>query len=491
MVMETIQIRLTSEQIEVLQSLVASGIYPSKSEAVRDAVRKYIRAWELGVPEGIETAEKKVEEEFVKAIEEEAKEYQSVKGTVDFYPEEKAMRDALFNVLRNTAKKFNFREIESPAFETLELLTTKSGEEIKTQIFTLEKRSTEQLGLRFDFTIPAARMFVQKQKELPKPVKWFVIDKAWRYEAPQKGRLREFYQFSCELFGSDKPEADAEVIRMAIELYKSIGLTASDFYVRLNNRKLLVSLLSTIPQEKINSVLRVVDKVEKLSEREFSEELKKLTLNDKQINTIKNITLLKGKPDEIIKKIPLDSEDAKTAVDEVLKIIDGLAGYEDFITLDLSLVRGQDYYTGTIFEFFDREEKYRAIGGGGRYDNLIELFKGEPTPATGFGIGLVPTMLLLEEKGLLPKQELGPDYFVAYFPDVKKEAFELIAKLRKNNIVETDLMQRNFGKQMNYANTIKAKKLIVIGENEIKDRIIKVKDMTTGKEVSKKWEELQ
>ncbi|MBN2421344.1 histidine--tRNA ligase [Candidatus Woesearchaeota archaeon] len=491
MVMETIQIRLTEEQIEVLQSLVSSGIYPSKSEAVRDAVRKYIRAYETGIQENIETAQKQVETEIVKVIEEERKEYQKVKGTIDFYPEEKAMRDLLFSSLRNTAKKFNFKEIETPAFETLELLTAKSGEEIKAQIFTLEKRSTEQLGLRFDFTVPAARMFVQKQKELPKPVKWFVIDKAWRYEAPQKGRLREFYQFSCELLGSDKPEADAEVIRMAIELYKSMGLTEKDFYVRLNNRKLLVSLLSNIPQEKINSVLRVVDKVEKLSEKEFSDELKQLSLNEKQIKNIQNITLLKGKPSEIIQKISLESEATKTAVDEMTKIIDGLDGYEDFITLDLSLVRGQDYYTGTVFEFFDREEKYRAIGGGGRYDNLIELFKGEPCPATGFGIGLVPTMLLLEEKGLMPKLELRPDYYVAYFPNVKKEALELVKKLRKNNIVETDLMQRKFGKQMEYANSIKAKKLIVIGENEVKERNIKIKDMNTGIETEKKWNEVQ
>lgn len=492
MVMETIQIRLTSEQIDVLQALVGSGIYPSKSEAVRDAVRKYIRAWELGLPpEQIQEAEKEVEKEFVKAIEEEAKQYQKVKGAVDYFPENKAVKENIFNKLRQTAINFNFKEIETPAFETLELLTAKSGEEIKTQIFVLEKRSSEQLGLRFDLTVPATRMFVEKQKELPKPVKWFYIDKMWRYEAPQKGRLREFYQFGVEMFGSDKPEADAEIIKLAIESLKSLGLTEKDFFVKMNNRKLLESLLlKIIPKEKLEEVTRLIDKSSKISEKEFSDEAKKLKLNDNQINKIKNIISLKGKPSEVIKKIEASTEEIKSALLEVSEIIEQLGAYENFVVLDISVARGLAYYTGTVFEIFDKEQKYRALCGGGRYDKLVELYKGEPTPATGFGMGYATLSLLLEEKGLLPKVELGPDYYVLVIGKIK-EANELIQRLRKNNSVEVDLMQRNFGKQMNYANSIKSKKLIVIGENEVKSKIIKVKDMTTGKETEMKWNEVK
>src|SRR3989338_2605087 len=142
--------------------------------------------------------------------------YQNPKGTRDFYPEEKEVRTALFNRFRALAKRYGYGEIESPAFEYLDFLTEKSGESIKNEIFVFEKRSTEQFGLRFDLTVPAARLFVQKQKELQKPVKWFYIDKMWRYENPQKGRLREFYQMGVELFGSDKPESDAEVISLAV-----------------------------------------------------------------------------------------------------------------------------------------------------------------------------------------------------------------------------------------------------------------------------------
>jgi len=268
MVMSTIQIRLTGEQIDVLRSMVGSGIYPSKSEAVRDAVRKYIRAFEQGLPiDQVETIEHEVQEEMKEMIQEEIKNYQNVKGTVDFYPEDKYIKEAVFTKLRDTAVRFNFNEIETPSFETLELLTAKSGEEIKTQIFTLEKRSTEQLGLRFDLTIPTTRLFIQKQKELPKPVKWFYIDRMWRYEKPQKGRLREFYQYGVEMYGSDKPEADAEVIALAIESLKNLGLTQKDIIVKINNRKLLEGLLlEIIPKEKMEAAKMLKTTVEKLVE---------------------------------------------------------------------------------------------------------------------------------------------------------------------------------------------------------------------------------
>ncbi|MEK6886224.1 MAG: histidine--tRNA ligase, partial [Nanoarchaeota archaeon] len=374
---------------------------------------------------------------------------------------------------------------------TLELLTAKSGEEIKTQIFVLEKKSTEQLGLRFDLTVPAARLFVQKQKELPKPVKWFYIDKSWRYETPQKGRLREFYQYGVELFGSDKPEADAEVINLAIDSLKNLGLTSNDIVVKLNNRKLLEGLLlQSISKEKIEGVIKLIDKSAKISEDEFVIELKKLKLNENQISDVKKIISLKGKPSEIINRIEAKTENTKLTLLEISKTIELLSANKDFIVLDLSVARGLAYYTGTVFEIFDKNGEFRSIAGGGRYDKLVELFNGEPCPATGFGMGYATLSLLLESRGLLKKQDLSPDYYVAYFPDVKKEALELIQKLRKNNIVETDLMERKFGKQMEYANSIKAKKLIVIGSNEVKDKIIKVKDMNTGQEVIKKWDEV-
>src|SRR3989338_7334977 len=195
---------------------------------------------------------------------------QKPKGTVDFYPEELAVRSKLFDLLRQQALRYNFKEIESPAFENLSFLTKKEGEEIVGQIFSLEKRGDEQFGLRFDLTVPAARMFIEKQKSLPKPVKWFYLSRMWRYEQPQAGRLREFYQMSCEIFGSSKPEADAELLNLIIDCLASLGLTKNDFFIKINNRKLLEGLLlDIVDKNQTPGVIRIIDKRAKISQAEF------------------------------------------------------------------------------------------------------------------------------------------------------------------------------------------------------------------------------
>ena len=200
--------------------------------------------------------------------------FNKVKGSTDFYPKDKYIQNEIFSNFLKTARRFSFNEVESPAFEYMNLLTKKSGEEIKTQIFNLEKKSKEELGLRFEFTASLARMFIAKQKEIPKPVKWFSIGRVWRYEQPQAGRLREFYQYNVEIFGSKKPECDAEVINLAIESLLSLGLVKKDFFVNINNRKLIQGLLLDIVNKKdLEKVLRVIDKRSKISEKVFKEEL--------------------------------------------------------------------------------------------------------------------------------------------------------------------------------------------------------------------------
>lgn len=485
MVMETIQIRLTSGLIRELDALVARDIYPSKSEAVRDAVRRLILAKEQGMPAiVIKELEKEVEREVKEVIQEEVKQYQKVKGSVDFYPEDRALQREIFRRLRRTATRFNFQEIETPAFETLEILTAKSGQEIAEQMFILEKRGNEQLGLRADMTVPVARMFVAKQKELTKPVKWFYMTRMWRYETPQKGRLREFYQYGCELFGSDSPKADAEVVNLAIESLKSLKLTENDIFVKINNRKLLKGLLLEFINEKIlDNVSRIIDKKSKITDDEFVSELKKLKLTDKDVEKLKDITNLKGKPLDIFPRINANSDLAKEGLEELKAVVENLKDNQDFIRVDLSVVRGLSYYTGTVFEIYDKDEKFRAIAGGGRYDRMIEQFKGEPTPTTGFGMGYSTLSLLLEEKGLLPKIDLGPDYYIA---PVNKEMYETANKialdLRKRFKVEVDLMERKLGKQFEYANSVKAKKVIVVGPDEVNDGKVVVRDMQSGKE---------
>jgi len=415
-----------------------------------------------------------------------------VKGTNDFYPEDSAKLQYIMGTMANVANKYGFAQVTPPALETLKCLTAKSGEEIKSQIFVLEKKAEEQQGLRFDLTIPLTRMFVAKQRETAKPVKWFAVDDNWRYEAPQKGREREFYQLSVELFGSDKPVSDAEVINLFVDCYKAVGLTEKDFFVRLNNRKLLEGLLGDISKRKnIDDIIRVVDKFWKIEEKEFKIHLEKLKLDEITIEKIRHVVQFNGKPAKVLKELkqhfPLNglaSEGAKE-LEEIIPLL------PDNVKLDLSIARGLAYYTGNVFEAFDTKGEFRSLGGGGRYDQLVELLGGTACPATGFAIGYSTTSLLLEKLKRLDKLVHGPDYFIAIVkPELTNDAFELAAELRKKYNVEVDLMHRKIGKQFDYANTIGAKKVIVLGPEEVNSKKYTVKDMKSGKESKKIIKEL-
>ena len=414
--------------------------------------------------------------------------FQKPKGTEDFYPEEQAVKNKLFEVFGKLCLQSGFSEIESPAFEKATLLTKKSGEEIKDQIFLFKRRSEkEEMGLRFDLTVPVTRMFLQKQKELPKPVKWFYTTRMWRYERPQAGRLREFYQMGVELFGSKYSEADAEIINIAINMLKQLGLTELDFFVKLNNRKLLEGLLlKFIDEKKMDSIIRIIDKRAKVKEDEFNDMLVEKGMHLKDISKIKKI--LAADTIEKLENIEKNAI-AKEGFDELNEVYSLLDS--KFIKIDLSTARGLAYYTGTVFEIFDSKQELRSICGGGRYDTLVELFGGQPTPATGFAMGLATLTLLLKKKKLLPKISLGPDYYVAIVSDsTRKEAMKIVADLRKKYSVETDFLRRNISKQISYADTIKAKNLVVVGENEVRSGKVKVKNMATGTEEEKQISEL-
>ncbi|MDO8661279.1 MAG: histidine--tRNA ligase [Candidatus Woesearchaeota archaeon] len=407
--------------------------------------------------------------------------YQAVKGMRDWYPEQKAVLSSIFDVLRITAQRFGFQEIESPAIESAQLLTAKSGEEIKQQLFVCEKKGSEELALRFDLTVPFTRMLVQKQGELPKPVKWFGISRMWRYEAPQKGRLREFYQLSVELFGCEKPDAEAECLQLLVSCLKNLGLQEKDFIIRLNNRKLLEGILKNyVREDKIDDAVRLIDKSSKISKEDFDFELAKIT---NQGDMIQQLVSIKGKPAEVLPKLKALklNEEAQQGLVELEAVTDLLD--LNCIRIDLSLARGLAYYTGTVFECFDSGQSLRAIAGGGRYDNLVQVFGGQACAAVGFAIGDVTLSLLLEEKGLLPKPDLKPEYYVCAVSDlVRAKAREIADKLRRTTRVEIDLMNRKFSKQMECANNLGVKKTIIVGEEELMQKKVRIKDMRTGAE---------
>ncbi|MBI1970853.1 histidine--tRNA ligase [Candidatus Woesearchaeota archaeon] len=407
--------------------------------------------------------------------------FQNPKGTRDYYPEDRAVWNWMADAFRKTAVSFGFQEVESPAFENLSVLCEKEGEEIKRQIFTLEKRGDESFGLRFDLTVPFTRMFVQKQRELPKPVKWFGISRMWRYEQPQKGRLREFYQFSCEVFGSPTPEADAQVIRMAIEMMEGVGLSSKDIAVRINNRILLQGILEGLGIKEIEETIIVIDKKSKIGDAAFEEELKKLKLAKNQISSLQCMLAVTD-----LSRLQGLSKEAQVGKEQLQAVFDLLDDKKEYLQVDLTTARGLAYYTSTVFEIFDRGRKYRALCGGGRYNNMIKQFGGEDCPATGFAIGFATMELLLDEKMKLPTTATGVDYYIALIsqaPAVKKAAQQLAAKLRsQGSSVDADVMGRSLGKQMEYANKLKAKNVIVMGENEVKAKKAKVKEMESGKE---------
>lgn len=398
--------------------------------------------------------------------------FNRVKGTRDFTPQEFLVQRRVFDSFRSVAQRYNFREVEVPALENMDLLTAKSGEEIKTQIFTLDKRSKEELGMRFEFTGGLARMFISIQKEVPKPVKWFSIGRVWRYEQPQAGRMREFYQYNCEVYGSPKPECDAELINLAVDSLLALGLKKTDFKVRVNNRKLLQGILEElVPKGRIDDAMRVIDKRSKISDKDFRKELE--FMGDK-------VDLLIDNLDSGFEALEGLNSMAQEGYDELAQVLSYLD--QKVVKFDLGTARGLAYYTGTVFEIYDTEGKYRALCGGGRYDNMISVFGGQETPASGFAMGYSTVSLLLEEKKLLPDKIVGPDYYIAVIEGVRDEAIKVIKRLRCKYSVDYDLNCRNLGNQMKYANNIKAQKLIVLGPEEAASGMVKVKDMKSGKE---------
>ncbi len=418
-------------------------------------------------------------------------EYQKPKGTRDFYPNEKRTRQVLFDRFRTLALRYGYGEIETPAFEYLDYLTAKSGEAIKDDIFVLEQRGAEKFGLRFDLTVPAARMFLQKQKELPKPVKWFYTDNMWRYESPQKGRLREFYQVGVELFGTDKSEADAEVIALAIDFLEELGLKAGQFIVKLNNRKLLEGLVKGMGIKDPSGTIRVIDKSKKISEEEFDLELKKLKLTVEQIRNVK--LMLKVKEPADFTQMPFFTAEAEKGLAEINAVLSALELFEKtrYVQFDISIARGLEYYTGCVFECFDASENLRAIFGGGRYDKMIESFGGEPTPATGWAMGDATLQLLLEQNGLWELSNQQLDYYIIVIgAEAKETAFELCQRLRADKRVDIDLCGRSIKNQIDYANKAGASKVIFIGGDEVKSGKATVKDLRTGKEEKVKFKDL-
>ena len=413
------------------------------------------------------------------------KQIQPVKGTRDFYPELKRTLNYIFQKWIKVAENYGYEDFDGPLLEPAILWQLKSGQDIPEQVYSFPDKNQKILAIRPELTPTLARMVAQKAAELTKPIKWYSIARCCRYEAPQTGRLREFFQLNVDCLGPENMLADAEVIASAIAIMQEFGCTSSDFYIRLCNRKLIQAILEEFKIKNFQEVMRTVDKKEKMTDPEFKQALKDLKLNDEQIKNILDMITWRN-----LKKIDLKnlSEKGKKGYEELKELMKYLKelGFEKFIEIDFSIMRGFDYYTSTVFEVFDRKEKYRALAGGGRYDNLVEDFGGrEKIPGVGYGMGDVVLELFLKEIKKLPKLKKEVDYFIAFMkPELVNEFLPYMNSLRKRFSVDMDLMGRNFSKQMTYANKVGAKKLIIIAPKEWEKGEILIKDMKTGKQTT-------
>ena len=416
---------------------------------------------------------------------------EKVKGTRDLLPEEMAKRRWVFERIREVFERYNFREVLTPTFEYTALFQLRSGEEVVKQLYAFEDKGGRNLSLRPDMTSSVARLYVNSFQNAPKPIKWYYMANMFRYEEPQSGRYREFWQAGVELLGSDRVEADAEVIALFVESYLATGL--KDFTVNIGDRVLLDEFAKMLGVKDDIGLMRLIDKKDKMSREDFVGALKEFGLDDDGIEKVLSLIEIKGKPDEVL---PLaeelfTSEEARAEIARLYELMELLKAYGvyDFVLVDLGIARGFDYYTSIVFEAIAPNDLgIGSVGGGGRYDNLIEVFGGKPTPATGFAIGIERLIPILEWKGLLPEVKLRPDVYVIPIGrdlEVRSVAVEIVTSLRKAGIsADYELTGRKIGKALDYAGRLGVPYVVLVGKKDLAEGRVTVRDMETGEQRS-------
>jgi histidyl-tRNA synthetase len=411
-----------------------------------------------------------------------------VKGTRDFYPAQMARRNWIIDGWKKVSLRNGFEEYDGPIFEYLSMYQIKSGQEIVEQLFSLQDRGGRELAIRPEITPTLARMVNQTINSLARPIKWFAVPRLCRAERPQKGRLREFFQWNIDIVGEDSPQADAEIIFTTLDYLRMVGLTSKDIQAKISSRRLLAAVLTSIgiPDTRLDPLYAVLDKRPKLPAETFEALLAEQVPDANQAGKIRDFVAL----DSLgrITEIAEPNETLVRAVDELKAVFDILStmGMGEFCTFDASIVRGLAYYTGVVFEVHDIAGELRAICGGGRYDNLLRDFGGPPIPATGMGMGDCVLEILLQERGLLEKQVPGREleYFVALAdPQAAKSVYEITARVRSaGHSANFSYRQGGLSKQLKEAAGQNAKKCVILGQEYRDSRQVVVKDMATGEQ---------
>ena len=406
----------------------------------------------------------------------------SVRGMRDYFPEIYYRLNHIFRVWRETALSFGFEEFDGPIIETLDLYRIKSGEEIVKQLYNFTDKGGRELALRPELTPTVARMVSRIQNQVAKPIKWFSMPRCMRYEKPQKGRLREFFQYNVDIIGEDEGIADVEVICVAVDSLCRLGLSEKDFVVRINNRNFVSEYFSSLGLDKriSGALYKIIDNAAKVNSETTSGSLGELGLSGLQNEAVLDYLSLKSAGD--LKKSGITNS-GKEALLNVFSLLEA-AGVSEFCAFDPAIVRGLDYYTGIVFEIFDRSEKMRAICGGGRYNNLLKEFSGVDIPACGFGMGDVVLGEILAGKGLFPPYEKSIDYFIVRVTDNELDLTLKIARSLRNrgSRVEYNYKLIQVKKQMAKASRVRSTKVLILGADEISGGVIVEKDLATGVE---------
>ena len=409
---------------------------------------------------------------------------QALPGFRDFYPEELSLRSSIFTVWRDVARRYGFQEYDGPPLEPLELYTAKSGEEIVSQLYEFADKGDRRVALRPEMTPSLARMVGARAQALKKPIRWFSIPQLFRYERQQRGRLREHFQLNMDIIGEAGPAADAEIMAAVIDIARAFDLGPKDVRLRVSDRRILVAELALqygVAEEQIPVVLAALDKWERdpaATERQLAAVLGTAEQRMAVYTFLQTLGTSRGRPDARLLSLP----SAEPLMESVRRLES--MGLEEFVDIDLRIVRGLAYYTGIVFELFDAKQSLRAICGGGRYDNLIKEIAGIDLPCVGFGMGDVVLGELLKEKG---KHLEAPSQLDAFLIAVSGEDVAFVLKLahelRDRGIaVEYGLRQAPIRKQLELAAAHGAARAVIVGPDERKAKVAVVRDLKTGRQ---------
>lgn len=413
--------------------------------------------------------------------------HKALPGFRDFYPDDLAVRGYLFRVWREVARRYGFHEYDGPPLEPLELYTDKSGPEIVQQLYNFTDKGDRSVALRPEMTPTLARMAGARAGALRKPIKWFAIPQLFRYERQQRGRLREHFQLNLDILGEDDVAADAELLAAALDILRALGLAEADVVARVSDRRLLRALLVSagVPEDQLVLVYNIVDKLERETPAALAARLRnEAGLSEESAAGV--LAIFDHTSFEAVR----EAYGARDGVGPELARMAAYLGHLDamglggFVRFDLTVVRGLAYYTGIVFEIFDRKGELRAICGGGRYDALLKNVAGVDLPALGFGMGDVVLRELLSDRGLLPEVTHAPDFFLAAVTDAERPVLLSVAhRLRDAGYaVEYGFRAQGLGKQMKTASALGARHVVVLGPDEVAAGQAVVRDMAAGTE---------